>query len=61
MMSQGKKKNKDMESIDKTSVVSALLSQMEDAWTKDMEALVANPPRPALNKLAILDRVRRGE
>jgi hypothetical protein len=30
---------------------------MDDAWRRDMDALGAEPPRPAVHKLAILDKV----
>mmetsp|Transcript_13731 Transcript_13731/g.25286 ORF Transcript_13731/g.25286 Transcript_13731/m.25286 type:complete len:487 (+) Transcript_13731:26-1486(+) len=54
-----KKRTKDMPAQDKQILVTALLEKMDDAWRRDMDALGADPPRPAVHKLAMLDKVER--
>ena len=54
-----KKKRKDMEESEKRMVVANLLEKMDEAWRNDLDSLGANPPRPALHKLALVGTVEK--
>ena len=54
---RSRKKRKEMEESEKRAVVASLLEKMDTAWRDDLDARNADPPRPALHKLSMLDVV----